>query len=395
MKTGNITMESAITYRNFFHALKKCNGSVNYKYSVQEYNANAITYITDTIREIRDGKIPEVKNTKTVLVYERGKSRVITPIDIRDRVTQKVICDQVLVPSIMPHLIYDNGASVKGKGTSFTRRRLNRFLERAKREYGPEQTYALVFDFRKFFDSIPHMLCHETLGKYVVDKRLTDLTMGIIESYKLKDIMMIATRSTRERELQRLKNHGYKGICLGSQISQVMAVTAPDGLDHFIKDKLRMKYYIRHMDDGIILHNSKKELQRVKKEIAAYLESVGLELHAGKSYIAKVTHGFTFLKIKYCFHGDRTVKRLTRSGTVRERRKLNKFQGRIAAGRMCIDDVYNNIQSWNSHATQAKSFRTRKSMFAIYDAKFGGYRITRKYYREHPDAIRKRKVVRL
>lgn len=391
-----IVLEEVITYQNFFDALKTCNKNVSYKYSVQEYNANCIQYITDTINYILSGGVPNVRDCPKITIYERGKKRTITPIDIWDRITQKVLCDNVLAPSIYPHLIYDNGACIKGKGAGFSRKRANRFIEAAKREYGSESVYVLLFDFQKFFDSIPHMQCYNILKKYIYDDRLVDLTIKMLESYQLHDLLKIEDPAVREREIASLYNHEKVGICLGSQISQIMAVAVPNDFDHFIKDVLGIKYYVRHMDDGIIILDSEEKLCKYKKILGDYANSIGLRFNSKKTRIVNASKGFTFLKVKYNItQSKKTIKRLPRQGTVRERRKLSKFENFVKSGNMTTNDVYNSVQSWTSHAKIAKSFHAVKSMLYIYDKKFGGYKITRKYYREHPDEKRKRKVVRV
>lgn len=391
-----IQLEDVITFRNYFQALKECNKAVNYKYSVQEYDSNCIANITNTINSIKRGEIPNVKNINPVVIFERGKQRIITPIDISDRITQKVLCDKVLIPSICPHLIYDNGASMKGKGTDFARRRINEFLEKAKREYGSDNLYVLTFDFKSYFDSIPHEQCYRVLKKYLSDERLVDLTIGIIESYKLRSIKTIESTKQREAAMEKLYSHKEKGICLGSQISQIMAVAVPNEFDHFIKDRLRIKYYERYMDDGVIILNDKKRLQEIRDILFKVSQKYGLVFNTKKTCITKVSKGFTFLKIKYHINKKgRTVKRLVRSGIVRERRKLQKFKIKVQTGEMSLKDVYNNIQSWNAHSKLAKCFRTTKTIFKMYDDYFGGYLITRRYFKNNPNIKRKNKVVRL
>lgn len=392
----NIKLEDVITFQNYFHALKECNKTVNYKYSVQEYDCNCVSNITDTINSIKQGNIPNVKNINPVVIFERGKQRIITPIDISDRITQKVLCDKVLIPSICPHLIYDNGASMKGKGTDFARRRVNEFLEKAKHEYGVSNLYVLTFDFKSYFDSIPHEQCYRVLKKYVSDERLVNLTIGIIESYKLRSIKSIDLPEKRETALKRLYNHQEKGICLGSQISQIMAVAIPNEFDHYIKDKLKIKYYERYMDDGVIILNDKKRLLDIKDELSEVAKKYGLNFNHKKTLIVKASKGFTFLKIKYHINAKgQTVKRLVRSGIVRERKRLKKFREKVSDNKMTLQDVYNNMQSWNAHAKLAKCFLTTKTMFNLYDNYFGGYKMTRKYYRNHPNEKRRKKVVRI
>lgn len=396
MEQFKITLEEAITYQNYFHALKECNKNVNYKYSVQEYDSNCAIRITDTINTIRNGMIPNVKSVNPVTIFERGKQRIITPIDISDRITQKVLCDNVLVPSICPHLIFDNGASMKDKGTDFARRRVNLFIEDAKREYGSENLYALIFDFKSYFDSIPHEQCYRVLNKYIYDKRIVELTIRIIESYKLRSIASIEDEAQRRKALEKLYSHKDVGICLGSQISQIMAVAVPNEFDHYIKDVLGLKYYERYMDDGIIILNDKATLLRLKDELGELATQYGLRFNQKKTYVVKLTKGFTFLKIKYHVTPEgKTVKRLVRSGIVRERRKLKKFQTKVDSAEMSKDDVYNNIQSWIAHSKIAKCHTTTKNMIDLYDEYFGGYRVTQKYYRDNPEIKRKRKVIRL
>lgn len=152
-------MDDVLTYGAFFESLSKCNLAVNFKFSVQEYNARSAVYITKAIRDLKDGVVPTIKDHHIVLIFERGKKRVICPIDIADRVIQKVLCDDVLLPAIKPSLIYDNGASLKGKGVSFSSERFEGFLEKAKRQYGADNVWAFVFDFKHFFESIPHQVC--------------------------------------------------------------------------------------------------------------------------------------------------------------------------------------------------------------------------------------------
>lgn len=388
-------MENVITVANYIEALKECRKSVGYKFSVQNYMAHGLFYIGQTISIIRSGKVPAVKNTEQVTISERGHKRVITPIRIEDRVTQRVLCDKVLVPLSEKKLIYDNGASVKGKGTDFSRRRMNKHIEAAKRRWGADNVYALQFDFKSFFASIPHAQCFRVLDELIDDKRIRDLIMGIIESYQLETIKSIKDPGLREKELKSLLAHEKVGICLGSQISQIMAILVPNDFDHFIKDKLGLKYYIRHMDDGVILLNNKEELVRIKELLKEEAAKYGLTLHPKKTRIVKLTKGFTFLKVRYHASHGKTIKTLARSGIVRMRRKMKKFTRKIWKTRLKPDDVYASVQSWAAHAKAAQSYYVVKNMMRLYNELFDGYRITCHYWKTHKGLKRKRKVLRL
>ena len=101
---------------------------------------------------------------------ERGKKRHIKSLHISDRVLQRALCDYILEPSIRKYLIYDNGASIKGKGIDFTKRRLVTHLHKYYSKHGSEG-YILLCDFKKYFDSIPHDKLILMFGKYIHDEK--------------------------------------------------------------------------------------------------------------------------------------------------------------------------------------------------------------------------------
>ena len=341
---------------------------------------NAIEQITQIIHIVESGEIPLLNRIVKVVIRERGKQRIITPIVYYDRITQRVLCDYALVPGLGHSLIYDNGASTKGKGVDFARRRILKHLQNAVREYGSD-FYALVFDFKSFFDSISHQACEDVLYATFDDVRIVSLTMGIIKSYPITDAMQNMPDTPERTELiYSLKNNEGTGICLGSQISQVMALAVPNKIDHYIKDKCSMHYYVRYMDDGVILSDNKQELQELREYLIGLAKELGLRFNEKKTHIVKMSKGFTFMKVKYFVtKSGKVIRTLVRSGVTRMRRKLKKFQGLVAQGLMSIEDVYASMQSWLAHSKIARSYQTRKRMLKLYDKLFGGYKLTRKY----------------
>lgn len=380
LETNADDYSKVMTRQNYYDSLCKCRKGVMWKGKPQKYCQNAITEIEKTLKDIDQYKLPPLENTSKIILFERGKERTITPIQFSDRITQRVLCDKSLIPIISPTLIYDNGASTKGKGTDFARKRAEKFLREAIKEYG-EDFYILSFDFKSFFDSIPHMTCYNVLDKYYHDKRIANLIMEIVRSYQRPDILKIKDDSERKLLLKQLENNELRGICLGSQISQILALVVPNALDHFIKDKRSMKRYVRYMDDGMIIHKDKKVLLSLYEEMKNVCNALGLTFNEKKTKIVKATKGFAFLKIKYRVVGKRLIKTLVRSGIVRMRRKLKKFKRKVDDGVMKLDDVYNSMQSWLAHAKLANSYHTVKSMLKLYDELFGGYKITKKYFK--------------
>ena len=358
-------LEKVFTLRHYVRSMRKCRKGVSFKLSVQNYSARPFRMMEDDCESMLRGVAPPLATGKKEVIRERGKERIITPIKIRDRMNQRVLCDYALNPMIHRRLIYDNGASMKDKGVSFARKRLNRMLEKAKYLWG-NQFYVMIFDFRKFFDSIPHRLCWQELRKAFRDERLADLTMQIIEGYQ----MMEAGKARDVERMEMLKRHEGYGVCLGSHVSQLMALCVPNFLDHYVKDVRRVKFYIRYMDDGIILHQDKAFLKQLLRDMVRVCAENGLNLNWTKTHIIPVRLGFTFLKIRYRIVDRKTVRKLSRSTVVRMRRRLNRFGGLVAQGRMTMSMVRDSLQSWLGHTKMAMAFRQRKRMKQIYRSIF-------------------------
>lgn len=368
-----------ITMQNYMDALRKCKKGVSWKGTVQSYCQNAILEIDSVIKSLEGGTLPRLHNINKIELYERGKKRVITPINIKDRMTQRVLCDFALAPVLHTTLIYDNGASMQGKGVEFTRKRLVLHLQEAIKEYGSD-FYALTFDFKSYFDNIPHQTCLNVLNDNFKDRYIKGLVMAIIKSYQEPFIEKEEDDELRELHLYQLKHNQMRGICLGSQISQVMALAVPNKLDHYVKDIKGIRHYIRYMDDGIILSNDKQFLHQLYQEMKVVSESLGLKFNEKKTKVVKISKGFVFMKVKYSVtKSGKIIRTLTRPGIVRMRRKLKKFRTLVDKGVMTYDDVYNSIQSWLAHAKVAHSYKTKRNMLKLYNDLFDGYKVTKKY----------------
>lgn len=375
----NDNFQSVMTMQNMCNALKKCRKGVNWKGTVQDYTEHAIVEMYNAHSSLHNGKLPNLASTTRIVLYERGKKREIVPITIRDRMMQRVLCDHALVPVLKNKLIYDNGASMKGKGVEFTRQRLNLHLGQAIKEYGTE-FYALVFDFKGFFDSIPHQTCRNVLIDSFTDRLIQGLTMAIVKSYEKATIQCIKDKHLEAEKLRILNNNRSKGICLGSQVSQIIALAAPNKLDHFIKDMCGIRHYIRYMDDGVIFSDNKAFLHDLLEKMREICDKLGLTFNAKKTRIVKVSRGFVFMKVRYRVTSTgRIIRTLTRSGIVRMRRKLKKFRRLVNESSITLDDVYNSMQSWLAHTKVALSYHTRRSMLKLYNQLFNGYRITKKW----------------
>lgn len=167
---------------------------------------------------------------------------------------------------------------------------------------------------------------------------------------------------------------GVKGLGLGSQVSQISAVFYPNSIDHFIKDKLKIKTYGRYMDDGYIIHNNIEELKEIVKIFEKKCNELGIILNKKKCKILKFTSQFSYLKIRFFItETGKIVKRLSREGVKKERKRLRKFFRYLQESRMSYKEIYYNFHSWLCSRRNGYSFHIKLNMVRYFNNLFKEY----------------------
>ena len=340
------------TYDHMYEAYRRCRCNVGWKASVQRYVAAAPLNIQRTRAKLLAGtyRCPDFFEFD---IYERGKKRHIKSTVIGERIVQRCLCDYALVPVIGGSFIYDNGACMKNKGCDFAVRRMLSHLEKYTREHGTEG-YILIGDLKSFFDSVPHWAVEQLLREHFTDERIIRLVMAMVRQF---DPSAPAGKGI--------------GLGLGSQVSQVLAPAIPSAMDHFVKEVLQVPYYGRYMDDFYLIHHDKDFLKNCVARIREKCGEVGLTLSDRKTQIVKLSHGFTYLKVRvYLTSTGHVVKKIHPRSVTRQRRKLKKLRRLLDNGVLLPDDAYNSFQSWSSHSRRFDAWRTRESMKALYTQLF-------------------------
>lgn len=331
--------EKVFCYRNLYRAYKKSRKNVSWKCSVQKFIVNAPLLVYRLYKTLIAGRFKSSGFCEFYL-YERGKVRYIRSVVMKERVVQRCLCDNALVPVLTRSFIYDNGACLTGKGYSFQNRRLDRHLNRHIRKHG-NSGYALLYDFSKFFDRISHKLVKGIVDRAFRDKRIVKLTYHFIDAF------------------------GNIGLGLGSQISQVLALASANRLDHEIKETLRMRSYGRYNDDGYIYHESKERLFECMEHIKKVCDDLEITLNVKKTQIVKLTRGFSWLKVHHIITDTgRHVKKIYKKSIVRQRRKFKKFKDRVDKGLMLMSDVNAARASWFGYAGNFDSWHAQQNMKA-------------------------------
>ena len=138
-------------------------------------------------------------------------------------------------------------------------------------------------------------------------------------------------------------------------------------LDQFVKHQLKAKYYVRYVDDFVILHKHKKTLEIYKERINKFLKNrLLIELHQGKSKIIPIKRGINFLGFRIFNHH-----KLLRKTNLRKMKKtVAAYKQLYQEGKLGYDTIYEYLQGWLAYAKQASTYKLRKELLAVIEQEF-------------------------
>nr|DAG14573.1 MAG TPA: hypothetical protein [Caudoviricetes sp.] len=353
-------------YNSLYRAYKDARKGVTWKASVQRYGLDLCKNLCKTHNALIEGKDVR-KGFIAFDLMERGKLRHIQSVHFSERVPQKSLSQNALMPVLSNSLIYDNGASRKGMGVSHAIDRTTLFLREYYREHGNEG-YILQIDLKDYFGSIPHEPMKQLIREKFTDEKIIRLTESFIDAFA--DAKMVEVKKYKDIAMEYGDEYA-KGLGLGSEICQICAVSYPDKVDHYIKEKLRIRPYVRYMDDSFIIHPDKEKLKEILEEIKGIYASLGIRLNEKKTKIVKLSRGFTFLKTHFILTDTgKVVKRICRESVTRERRKLKKFAKLNEQGEMSFAEIREAYNSWRGYASQKDAYKTIRNMDALFNRLF-------------------------
>ncbi len=317
--------DEVFTFNNLYKSYIKCRKSVGWKASVQKCKFDAVLEI---------GKIyNSLKNREYVLepffcfdIKERGKLRHIKSLSIKGRIVQRCMCDFYLNPLIEHTLIFDNAACIKGKGLSFAFKRIKKHIRRNIVKGVFENNYLVIFDIHDYFNSIDHEILLNFLQPIILDKELYSLLYRFINAFG-----------------------NYKSLGLGSQISQACALFYLNKIDHYVKEKLKVKLYQRFMDDGYAFCKDKKEAAEVLNNILYKIHDLELQENPNKTQITNLNNGFNFLKLLYKVKNNQIITRPCYNNVVKAKRKIRYFQRKLRTNDISPESVEQSYMSFRGN----------------------------------------------
>ncbi len=284
------------------------------------------------------------------------KVRQVSAPAFRDRVLQHALV-AVIEPLFEKSFIYDSYACRQKKGTHFGLRRFKKFLQAARSIHGANAPlYCLRMDVSKFFASISWDVLLPLVFKQVKNPRTQNLIEKILTNYQFFDEKGHVFNPAPFVVSPVLR----KGIPIGNLTSQLFANVYLNELDHFVKDKLGIRWYGRYMDDFLVIHHDKGELIKIEGEIRTFLrDNLKLVLSDRKVIISNVKDGIPF--IGYRIFYDHILVRGTT--LLHMQRKLRLKRQELRKGYVYQDQLIASIHSLFGHFRYANSWHLKQQMF--------------------------------
>lgn len=331
MKRKNDLYENMISYNNILSVYKKIKNSTKNKKEVYNYELNLNQNLLDTLFSL--SKSTYIFSKYNIFLIREPKYRLIMSESFPDKVVNHLFSKYVLSYALQSTLINSNVATRTDKGS---KEAYNLFIKYTnKLIYEKKKIYVLKIDISKYFYNINHNIMINMVSEKIKDERVLNMLKVILDTtdndYVNKTILSVVNReiykvnklniSTIEKEklIKELKSiplyrKGY-GLPIGNMSSQILAVFFLNKVDHFIKEKLGCKYYIRYMDDLVILGNDKEELKNVFENVSKYIESFDLNVN-NKSGIYSLSDGVNFLGYNFRVFNNKLIIRY-RSDTIK------------------------------------------------------------------------------
>jgi len=345
------TFDEIFTFSNLVKSAEECCKGVRWKQSTQAFEIDMYSWCSDLYYKIHNGTF-KTKGFTNFYISERGKTRFIQSVHISERTVQKCLTQYGLKPILVPSLIYDNAASLKGKGTDFAIKRLREHLQHhfAIRKL---QGGILIGDFHDYFHSINHEILLNKLREKIKDNKLYEMTKYFIDCFP-----------------------GDTGLGLGSEISQICAIYYLNEMDHKISEQCGIEKYARFMDDFYVINDDIETLKNILNVIVGVAKDYKIELNKKRTHIYAFSKFpvFTYLKCKTTLSDSgKIIMRNVPQNYKTKRHLIKKQKHMIETG--IIDNSYaeQSLKTWRSYALKRKqSFQSVHSICDFYANVIGG-----------------------
>lgn len=316
--------------------------NVKNKKKLYDFEINKMQYIEDIIKMLKNGLVGH-NHYNIFLIYE-PKCRLVMSLSVKDKVINHFVTRYVLEKKLIKYLNDRNVATRKGMGTDYAIKLVIRYMNKLKQKY--DNFYVLKMDISKYFYSIDH----EVLKKLMADKLDTyeyDIISKIIDSTNKNYINETINKVKKNNDIPLYEYN--KGLPIGNMTSQFLSIYYLYKLDHFIVNDLHLKYYVRYMDDFIILDSDINKLKDAKKTLIDKLEKeYKLMINEKKTWINNIKYGFNFLGYTYKVIDKKTIIKIKRSNIDKIKKRIKEVKYLFNTGKMGYYNVFCSIMTYSN-----------------------------------------------
>lgn len=335
--------DTLCSYENLSLAFKKARRGKTQKQYVIDFEKN----IHENLLILRNELLMQVyypQPLKTFIIRD-PKTRKISKSAFRDRVIHHALCN-IIEPIFEKSFIYDSYTNRLGKGTLKAVARFDQFKRKASKN-NTRTCYVLKADIKSYFETVDHTILFRLIQKKINDERILWLVKVILDNHHAGE-------------------YG-KGMPLGNLTSQFFANVYLNELDQFVKHTLKVKYYIRYVDDFIILDTSKEALIKYKEEIGSFLVAkLCLHLHPSKSKIIPLSQGASFLGFRIFFHH----KLLRKKNLNRFERRLSEFKKLYHTNKIQRETIIQRFDGWLAYTHHADTYKYQLHLLRLFPLLF-------------------------
>jgi RNA-directed DNA polymerase len=324
--------------KNLILAYKKARKGKTKKHYVIEFEKD-LAYNLKILHDELKNQTYKPKPLKKFILRD-PKTRKISKSDFRDRIVHHALI-RIIEPLFDKIFIYDSCANRIGKGNLFATNRFYCFMRKVSRNgklngwFNNNQIkgYCFKADIKHYFQEIDQEILLKIIKRKIKCKKTLYLITRIIKNFDNKT----------------------KGMPLGNLTSQFFANVYLNELDQFVKHNLNIKFYIRYVDDFVILHPSKLQLIEWKQKVNRFLnEALRVELHSEKSKIVSLSRGIDLVGFRNFYH----FKILRKRNIKNMFSKVTEYKESIVSKESLLD----SFQGWSAYAKWANTFRLRKEI---------------------------------
>lgn len=368
MKTIKHIKERVTDYDNLYKAYLHARRNKRFRDEVLEFSAN----LEDNLHWLQDGLTDQtyVPGRYFRRVIHDPVERLIMWQAFIHRVVQWAVY-QIINPEFVRSYIEDSYACIKDRGSDAAAQRLFYFMQqagRAEKSAGRDadgrlrrRFYLEKLDTSKYFYRIDHQVSLDLVGRKCGYDPWLMWLMDLFVNAPGEKFGFPPGKGVGDVSPEEMLED--KGLAVGSLLNQMLANVNQNEVDHFAKRTLRIHYYVRYMDDIVILSDSKEQLIEWRRRIEEFMaDRLKLELNPKKSFIQPISQGINFCQ--YRVFPDHI--RLKKSTALRMKRRLKKIQQLYADGEITLERAQMTVNSYLGLMSHCDSYQLRKTIFGEY-----------------------------